>query len=170
LSPLEIGGVSLFILVLLIGAYSILFGFPGTVIILLDTVIYAAFTGFESISVRILLTLLILSALAEIADFAMGMAGAVKLGATRSGFFAFLIGGPIGALVMTPFLLGLGLIAGIFWGGFTAMLMMHLIDRSRMKPNLRATYGEVFGRAAGVCVKGTFALIMVIISLTSLYS
>ena len=71
MTPLEIGGVTLFILVLLFGAFSILFGLPGTVIILIDAVIYAAVTGFEKIGFKVLITLLILSILAELADFAV---------------------------------------------------------------------------------------------------
>ena len=90
MTPLEIGGLTLFILVLLFGTFSILFGFPGTVIILIDAVVYAAVTGFERIGFKILLTLLILSVLAEVADFAVGMAGAVKFGASRKAFWAFI--------------------------------------------------------------------------------
>ena len=58
MTPLEIGGLTLFILVLLFGAFSILFGFPGTVIILIDAVVYAAITGFGRIGFKILVTLL----------------------------------------------------------------------------------------------------------------
>ena len=170
MSPLEIGGLTLFILVLLFGTFSILFGFPGTAIIFLDAALYGAFTGFEKIGLKILVTLLILSALAEIADFAVGMAGAVKFGASRKGFWAFGIGGIIGALCMSPFFLGLGLIVGTFLGGFAAMLTVELLARNRLKPTLRAAYGAILGRAAGICVKGFFALIMLIITLTSIYS
>jgi uncharacterized protein YqgC (DUF456 family) len=170
LSPWEIGGLTLFILVLLIGTFSILFGLPGTFIILTDAFFYAAITGFEKIGFKILLTLLILSALAEAADFAVGMAGAVKFGASRRGLCAFLIGGLIGALLMAPYLLGLGLIVGTFLGGFFAILIVELIDRNRLKPSLRAAWGGIVGRAAGIFVKGFFALIMVIITLTSIYS
>ncbi len=170
MSPLEIGGLTLFILVLLFGAFSILFGFPGTVIIFLDAVLYAALTGFEKIGLKVLVTLFILSALAEIADFAVGMAGAVKFGASRRGCFAFVIGGAAGALCLSPFFLGLGLIAGMFLGGFAAMLTVELLARNRLKPTLRAAYGAILGRVAGICVKGFFALIMLIITLTSIYS
>lgn len=170
MSPLEIGGLTLFIMVLLIGTFSIVFGFPGTAIILIDALIYAAVTGFEKIGVKILLTLTVLSVLAEAADFAVGMAGTVKVGASRTGFWAFLIGGIIGAFLMTPFLLGLGLVVGIFLGGFAGMLAVELIHRNRLKPTLRAPLGAVLGRAAGICVKGFFALIMLIITLTSVYS
>jgi uncharacterized protein len=170
LTALEVGGLTLFILVLLFGTFSILFGFPGTVIILIDAFVYSAVTGFEKIGIKILVTLLVLSALAEVADFAVGMAGAVKFGVSRKGFWAFTIGGFIGALVMTPFFLGLGLIMGTFLGGFIAILTVELLARNRLKPTLRAAYGAILGRVAGICVKGFIALIMVIITLTSVYS
>jgi uncharacterized protein YqgC (DUF456 family) len=170
LTPLEVGGLTLFILVLLFGAFSILFGFPGTVIIFIDALIYSIITGFEKIGIKILLTLLILSALAEVADFAVGMAGAMKFGVSRKGFWAFTIGGFIGALLMTPFFLGLGLLIGTFLGGVIAILTMELLARNKLKPSLRAAYGAILGRVAGICVKGFFALIMVIITLTSIYS
>jgi hypothetical protein len=170
LPPLEIAGLTAFILVLLFGIVSILFGLPGTVVILLDAFVYAAVTGFERIGFKTLLILLILSVLAEIADFAVGMAGAVKFGSSRAGFMAFLVGGLIGAWLMTPFLLGLGIIAGVFFGGFVGMLAAELIRQGRMKPTIRETTGAILGRAAGILVKGFFALIMVVITLTSVYS
>ena len=170
MSPWEIGGLTLFILVLLFGTFSILFGFPGTVIIFIDAVIYGAVTGFAEIGFKILIALLVLSALAEVTDVAVGMAGAVKFGASRKGLGAFLTGGLIGALLLSPFLLGLGLIVGTFIGGFIAMLTLELLTRRRLKPTLREAWGTILGRSAGICVKGFIALIMVIITLTSIYS
>jgi uncharacterized protein YqgC (DUF456 family) len=170
LTPLEIGGLTLFILVLLFGAFSILFGLPGTVIILIDAIIYAAVTGFERIGFKILLTLLILSILAELADFVVGMAGAVKFGASMKAFWASVIGGGIGALLMMPFWLGLGAVVGGFIGGFAGILTVELLRRNRLKQAFRAAWGATLGRAAGICVKGIFALIMVVITLTSVYN
>jgi uncharacterized protein len=169
-SPWEVGGLTLFILVLLFGTFSILFGFPGTVIIFIDAVLYGAVTRFEQIGFKILIALLILSALAEVTDVAVGMAGAMKFGASRKGLWAFLMGGLIGALLLSPFLLGLGLIVGTFVGGFVAMLTVELLTRRRLKPTLREAWGTILGRSAGICVKGFIALIMVIITLTSIYS
>ena len=170
MSPWEIGGLTLFILVLLFGTFSILFGFPGTVIIFIDAVIYGAVTGFAEVGFKILIALLTLSALAEVTDVAVGMAGVVKFGASRKGLGAFLAGGLIGALLLSPFLLGLGLIVGTFIGGFIAMLTLELLTRRRLKPTLREAWGTILGRSAGICVKGFIALIMVIITLTSIYS
>jgi uncharacterized protein YqgC (DUF456 family) len=170
LTPLEIGGLTLFILVLLFGTFSILFGLPGTVIILIDAAVYAAATGFEWIGFKILLILLTLSILAELTDFAVGMAGAIKFGASRKAFWASLMGGLIGAVLMTPFLLGLGAVAGAFLGGFAGILIVELLHNKRLKPAFRAAWGAILGRAAGICVKGVFALIMVVITLTSVYN
>lgn len=170
MSPLEIGGLTLFILVLLFGIFSILFGLPGTVIILLDAFVYAAVTGFEKIGIKVLLTLLLLSILAEAAEFAVGMSGAVKSGASRAGFVAFLIGGFLGAALLTPVLYGLGIILGAYLGGFLAMLLVELLRRNRLKPSLRAAWGAILGRTAGIVVKGFFALIMAVITLTAVYS
>jgi uncharacterized protein YqgC (DUF456 family) len=170
LTPLEIGGLTLFILVLLLGAFSVLFGLPGTVIILIDAFLYAAVTGFERIGFNILLTLLILSILAEAADFAVGMGGAVKFGASAKSFWALIVGGLIGAFLMTPFLFGLGTITGGMIGGFAGVFTIELLRRNRMKPALRAAWGSVLGRAAGIGVKALFALIMVVITLTGIYN
>ncbi|MDA8124796.1 MAG: DUF456 domain-containing protein [Deltaproteobacteria bacterium] len=170
MTPLEIGGLTLFILTLLFGAFSILFGLPGTIIILSDAFLYAALTGFERIGFKVLLTLLVLTVLAEIVDFAVGMSVALKFGLSRSAFLSFLLGGSVGAFVLTPFLLGLGLIVGAFLGGLAGMLVAELLQRNALKPNLREAWGVILGRTAGICVKGFFSLIMVIITLTSAYS
>jgi hypothetical protein len=167
---LEVGGLTVFILVLLFGAFSILFGLPGTVVILIDAALYATLTGFERIGFKILATLLILSILAELADFAVGMASAVKFGASRKAFWASVICGLIGALLMTPFLLGLGAVAGGLLGGFAGIMTVELLHRTRLKPSLRAAWGTILGRAAGICVKGVLALIMTVITLTNIYN
>lgn len=170
MSPLEIGGLTLFILVLFLGAFSVLFGLPGTVIILIDAALYAVITGFEKLGFKILMILLILSILAELADFAVGMGGAVKFGASIKSFWASIIGALIGAFLMTPFLFGLGTVAGALFGGFIGVLTVELLRRNRLKPALRAAWGSVLGRAAGIGVKTVFALIMIVITLTSIYN
>ena len=50
------------------------------------------------------------------------------------------------------------------------MLIVEILARNRLKPSLRTAWGAILGRAAGICVKGFFALIMVIITLTGVYS
>jgi uncharacterized protein YqgC (DUF456 family) len=71
---------------------------------------------------------------------------------------------------MAPFLLGLGAVAGGFFGAFTGVLTVELLRQNRLKPSLRAAWGAVLGRAAGIFVKGGFALIMIVITLSSVYN
>jgi len=166
---METLGTGFFILGLLLGIFSILFGFPGTVIILIDAAVYGAFTGFDRISGKILISLLILSILAELSDFAIGMAGAVKFGASKKSLVASALGGIIGALLLAPFLLGLGAVLGAFLGGFIGVFTVELLQQLHLKPALRAAWGNLVGRAAGICVKGAFALVMIMITLSGVY-
>ncbi|MBM4271446.1 MAG: DUF456 domain-containing protein [Deltaproteobacteria bacterium] len=170
MSPLEIIGLTLFILILFAGIFSTLFGIPGTIIILLDVILYAMITGFEKIGIKLIIVLIVLSVLAEAIDFALGMMGAAKFGASPKGVWASVIGGVIGAVVMTPTLFGLGTVMGMFLGGFTAVLIVELIHQRQLKPALRAGYGAFLGRFGGIFVKGFFSLIMIILTLTNIYS
>jgi len=169
-TPLEITGLTTFILILFAGIFSIVFGIPGTVIILIDVILYAFITGFERIGIKIVIILVIISILAEAIDFAFGMAGAARFGISKHGIWIAFISGFIGAILMTPVLFGLGTIIGIFLGGFCGVLIVELIRQSRLKPVLRAGYGAIMGRIAGTIVKGFCAIIMIIISLSNIYS
>lgn len=170
MSPLEIAGITLFLLVLFAGIFSIVFGLPGTVIILIDAILYALFTGFDKIGIKILIILLFISLLAEALDFALGIAGAARYGTSGKGIWAALIGGVIGTIVMTPVLYGFGAIMGSFFGGFAGVLIVELIHQSQLKPALRAGYGVMLGRFTGMLVKGILALVMVTVTLTTIYS
>jgi len=170
LTPLEIGGLTLFILTLFFGVLSILFGLPGAIIILIGSFFYAAATGFDRIGFKVLGTLLILTVLTAIVDFAVGMSVSLKFDISRRNFLSFVGGGFVGALLLTPFLLGLGVIMGAFLGGFAGSLTSDLLQRSQRKPSLREPWGVILGRVAGLSAKGLFSLIMVVITLTQVYS
>lgn len=170
MSPFEIAGMTIFILVLFVGVFSIVLGLPGTVIILIDAILYAMFTGFDKIGIKILVILLIISLLAEALDFLLGIAGAAQHGTSRTGIWASLIGGVTGAIIMTPVLFGFGTILGGFLGGFAGVLILEMIHQRQLKPALRAGYGVILGRFAGMFVKGFFALTMITITLTNIYS
>jgi len=170
LTPLETVGLSIFILALFIGIFSTVFGIPGTVIILMDVILYAFITGFEKIGLKILIILAIISILAEAIDFALGMAGAARFRVSKQGIWIAAISSFIGTMAMTPVLFGLGTIIGIFLGGFVSVLIVEIIRQSMLKPALRAGYRGILGRAAGTLVKGFCAITMTIISLSNIYS
>jgi uncharacterized protein YqgC (DUF456 family) len=170
LTPLEAVGLTVFILVLFLGMLSILFGLPGTIIILLAGFVYSLLTGFDRIGLKILFLLAGISLTAELLEFYLGVRGAAKFGASKSSIAASLVGAFTGALLMTPFLLGLGTLLGAFLGGFFGTFIVEIIRRRDLKPAMRASYGAVAGRVAGIFVKGCFALIMIVIILSAVYS
>lgn len=170
MSPLEIAGLTIFILVLFAGFFSTLFGLPGTIIIFGDVLVYALATGFTKIGFKILFILAILMILAEAVEFFLGVWGAARFGASKSGIWASVIGGIIGAAVLTPVLMGLGLVIGAFAGAFIAVLIVELIRQQRMKPALRAGLGAVLGRIGGTLTKGALSIAMIIITLINIYS
>jgi uncharacterized protein YqgC (DUF456 family) len=170
LSPLEIAGLTIFIIVLFLGLFSIIFGLPGTVIIFIDILLYAIITGFTKIGFKILIILAILMILAEALEFLLGMSGAARFGASKKGVWASVIGSMIGAAIMMPYLLGLGAIIGVFIGGFMGVLIIEFIRQQRMKPALRAGFGAMLGRIAGIVAKGTLSIIMIVITLINIYS
>jgi uncharacterized protein YqgC (DUF456 family) len=170
LSPIEVAGSTIFILALFLGLFSIIFGLPGTIIILLDVVVYGAVTRFETIGFKAILALLLLAAAAEALEFFVGMTAALRFGLSLKTFWASVIGGIVGAMVMTPFFFGLGAILGTFLGGFAGVFLYELVKRSRLKQAFRASYGAILGRVAGTMAKGFLAIVMIIIALTSIYS
>jgi len=170
LPPLGIVGLTFFIIVLFIGVYATVFALPGTVLIFLDVLVYAGFTGFHNIGGRMLLCLLILSLLAEGLEFLLGITGATTFHASKKSLTASAVGSVTGALLLTPWLYGLGTMAGIFLGGLTGMLLTELIRQKHLKPTLRDSKSAILGRIAGSLTKGCLASAMVIMTLMSIYS
>jgi uncharacterized protein YqgC (DUF456 family) len=48
--------------------------------------------------------------------------------------------------------------------------MFELLHQAKLKPALRAGYSAALGRVAGTLAKGFFALVMIIITLSNIYS
>ena len=170
MSPLEAAGLTIFILVMLIGFFSILLGLPGTIVILFDVLIYALVTGFDKIGFGILLVLVVISAIAESLEFLLGIAWAKRYGTSRRGIVASVVGGIVGALLLTPVFLGLGALIGSFLGALLGAFAVEILGQRELKPAARAGFGALMGRLAGLAAKGLCGLAMVIISLMAIYS
>jgi uncharacterized protein YqgC (DUF456 family) len=169
-TPLEFGGLTIFILVLLIGFFSILMGLPGTLVILFDALVYALVTGFDKIGFKILLALIVISAIAESLEFLLGITWAKRYGTSKRGIVASLIGGVIGALLLTPVFMGLGALIGSFLGALLGAFAVEILNQRDFRPAARAGFGALMGRLAGLFAKGLCGLAMVIITLLSIYS
>ena len=170
MTPLEYAGLTIFILVMLIGFFSILLGLPGTLVILFDVLVYAIVTGFDKIGFGILLALVAFSALAESLEFLFGITWARRYGTSKRGVAASVVGGIIGAVLLTPVFLGLGALIGSFLGALAGAFAVEILSQRELKPAARAGFGALMGRLAGLFAKGLCGLAMVIITLLAIYS
>ena len=170
MSPFEIAWLTIFILILFAGVFSVIFSLPGTILIVADVIIYSWVTGFEKIGFKIIIILVFISLLAETLDFLLGASGARRFGPSKKGVIASLIGGITGAVVLTPLLMGPGIIIGMFFGGFAGALFVEYFNEKKLKPAFRTGYRPLLLRNSGVLLKGFFAIVMTIITLSSIYS
>ena len=168
--PLELAGLTIFILLLFTGIYAAIIGLPGTVLILGDAFFYALATGFDKIGLKAIALLAMMALAAEAVGATMEMTGKLRLTPSWKGFVASLAGGITGDLWVRPLLLGLATLLGIFLGGFAGFFLQELFRQSRIKPALRASSGAILTSAAGIFTKGSLALTMTVVTLNYIYS
>ena len=168
--PLELAGLTIFILLLFAGIYGAVIGLPGTILILGSVFFYALLTGFHTIGVGTIVLLILLSIVAEGIGFTVEFKNKIRFGPSLSGILASLAGGMLGAMCLTPLLWGLGTLLGIFLGGFAGFFMVELIRQSKRKPVHRTSARTMLTSAVAIFAKGSCALVMTIVTLLNIYS
>ncbi|MEW6439520.1 MAG: DUF456 domain-containing protein [bacterium] len=157
-------GTLLFFLVLLFGIASLLFGLPGTVIILLAAAVWAWASGFREITGGMLLVLAALTLFGEISDYLFGILGARRYGSSGGGIAFSIAGGLVGAVIGAPFLFGLGAVLGAFAGAFAGAVLYELFSYGcgQWRQALRSGWGNFLGRVMGMITKVAIAVGMVV--------
>ncbi|OGP89597.1 MAG: hypothetical protein A2031_04620 [Deltaproteobacteria bacterium RBG_19FT_COMBO_43_11] len=161
---------SVFILILFAGIYLTLFDLLGTLIIFLDVLAYALFTGLDRVSAQLLLFLLLISIIAETIDFFLVMKGAHQPATTKKTFWTSAIGAVAGAFILTPFFWGPGTWGGFFLGGFAVILALEIARQNKLRAPYRVSNRAIFAMAGRKMFKGLAALFMVALSLSNIYS
>lgn len=162
-------GFTVFILILFTGIFLNLFGLPGTVVIFFDVLLYAIFTGFDHVGLKIILLMLISTIIAETIDFLV-MAGGYQPITSKKSFGAAAIGAVGGAFLLTPFFWGPGTWVGFFLGGLAGILTIEFIHQSKLKAPFRTPGHAIIAMIGGKMVKGLIALFMIAFSLSNIYS
>ena len=169
MSAFAAAGFTVFILILFVGIFLNLFGLPGTIVIFFDVLLYAIFTGFDPVGLKIILFLLISTVIAETIDFFV-MTGRYQPMISTKSFVAAVIGAVIGAFLLTPFFGGPGIWGGFFLGGLAGVLTIEFIHQSKLKAPFRTPGRAIFAMIGGKMVKGFIALFMIAFSLSNIYS
>ena len=166
----EVLALVLLILFLLIGLAAVIFGLPGTWIIVAASALYAWLNDFAVISVKVLLGLLFLAAVAEAVDFVAGLWGARRFGGSKKAMAGALLGGLVGAVVLAPFLLGLGSVPGAFLGAFAGAFSMTYLEHRSMDAAARVGWGALLGRVFATVFKGAAAMAMIGLDLWAVFT
>jgi len=169
LSAFAAAGFTVFILILFAGIFLNFFGLPGTIIIFFDVLLYAIFTGFDPVGLKIILFLLISTVFAETIDFFV-MTGMYQPMISTKSFVAAIIGAVIGAFLLTPFFWGPGTWGGFFLGGLAGVLTIEFIRQSKLKAPFRTPGRAIIAMIGGKMLKGLIALFMIAFSLSNIYS
>ena len=133
------------------------FGLPGIGVIFGSALLYALATQFSSISLNLILVLGVLTILGETADNWLMAAGAKRFGASTAAAWLSLLGGFLGALILGPFLAValnvVGPVVGAFLGAFIAVVLYEQRQKQNWREALRAGWGTLLGRVAGIALK-----------------
>ena len=141
---------SILMIVGLIGVFAPIL--PGVPLAWLGLFIYAIGTGFERISLTLVIVFFVLMVLIMIIDFIAPMLGAKKYKASKYGILGAFIGLIVGIIVFGFW----GIILGPFIGAFS----IELIAKRRPRGAFKAAVGTFIGFIAGMLLKVIFILIM----------
>lgn len=126
---------------------------PSTPLIWFGALIYAIFSGFEEITIGVLIVFTVLTIFTLAVDFLANVYGAKKFGASKWGIAGSTIGMVAGAITTGP----IGLIVGSFLGA----VVFELLLGKRYKEALNAGLGAFIGFLGGSLIKLIIGLIMV---------
>jgi len=161
---LSILGHLVFFLFLLAGFFGLIFGLPGTWMILGATLVYAWITDFAQVSGGLLLLFGLLTLAGEFVEYVFGIAGARRFGSSNRGIVFSILGGLVGAMIGAPLFFGFGAILGALVGAFLGAVLIELLTYgpTEWKKAVRSGWGNFLGRTAGVITKMAIAIGMIV--------
>lgn len=157
----------LFMLASLIGLASLVFGLPGTFIILGASLLYAWYGGFEEITLRIIVILVVLVLVGELIEFLLGIAGSKKYKSSNRAIVGSILGAIAGGITGAPFFFGIGAVIGAFVGAFAGAIAIELLIGKSLNESVQSGWGAFLGRVAGTISKGAIAVAMVVITVAA---
>ncbi len=156
--------LAIYILVSLAGLASLIFGLPGTFIILGASVLFGWYGGFSDITVRVIIVLVVLALAGELIEFLLGILGSKKYESSNRAIVGSIIFGIIGAVMGAPFFFGIGAVIGAFAGAFAGAILMELSQGKKMDEAIKSGWGAFLGRVAGTISKGAVGIAMIAIT------
>ncbi len=161
---LHVLGVLVLTGVCLAGVLSLLFGLPGTFVILAAAAVYAWATGFAVLQWSTLGWLAALAIAGEVIELVSAGAAAAGARPSRRVTIWALVGGLIGGLIGTPLLFGLGSLLGALAGAFLGAALAVAAEGGTITAALSTGFAALRGRLLGFVVKAGIAVTMTVVA------
>jgi uncharacterized protein len=159
---LHITGIILLFGVCLAALVSLLFGVPGTFLMVAATLVYGWATGFSAVHWSTIGWLALLALLGEGIEFFAGGVAAAGTRPSRRVSLATLGGGLVGGLVGTPFLFGIGSLIGALAGAFAGAAIAVAAEGGTVASALTTGFAAMGGRLLGFVIKSAIAVVMLV--------
>ncbi len=156
--------LAFYLLFSLAGLISLIFGLPGNFVILGASMLYGWYGGFQEITVKIIIILIVLALVGELIEFLLGILGSKKYESSNRAIVGSIIFGIIGAVLGAPFFFGIGAVVGAFAGAFAGAIIVELSQGKKMDEALKSGWGAFIGRVAGTISKGAVGIAMIAVT------
>jgi uncharacterized protein YqgC (DUF456 family) len=142
---------------------SLVFGLPGTLLIVAAALVYGWATGFAAVTWTTIAWLAGLAALGEGIEFFAGTVGAAGERPSRRVTVLVLVGGVAGGIVGTPFLIGVGSLIGALLGAFAGAALAVASEGGSAGSAFRTGMAAMRGRLLGFVLKTAVAVVMLVV-------
>jgi len=162
-------GILLLGLVCLGALASLIFGLPGTFVIVGAAMVYAWATGFAAVHWSTIAWLALLAILGEGIEFLAGAAGATRERPSRRVTIWTLLAGFIGGIIGTPFMFGIGSLVGALVGAFVGASLAVASEGGSTGSALATGWAALRGRLLGFILKTAMAVLMLVVLATAIF-
>lgn len=142
---------------------SLVFGLPGTFLILAAAGVYAWATGFVAVTWGTLGWLALLAVTGEVIEVVLGSGVGGSTRPSRRVAVASIAGSIVGGLLGAPLLFGLGALAGALAGAFVGAGIAAHSESGDLEHAVRHGLGAMKGRFAGFAVKSAIGVAMTLL-------
>lgn len=160
---LHVFGLGLLFVVCLLALASLLFGLPGTFLIVVAALVYAWATSFSAVQWSTIVWLGLLALVGEGIEFVASGVGAAGARPSRRVSVAALAGGLVGGLVGTPFLFGIGSLLGALLGAFAGAALAVASEGGSLGSAFTTGLAASRGRLLGFVLKSAIAVVMCVL-------
>jgi uncharacterized protein len=160
---LHILGLLFLGLVCLTALASLIFGLPGTFLIVLAALVYGWATGFASVHWATILWLLLLALVGEGIEFFASAAGVAGDRPSRRVTVCVLAGAFAGGIIGAPLLFGVGALLGALLGAFVGAVLAVASEGGDAGAALATGWAAMRGRLLGFVLKTAVAVVMLVV-------